>query len=389
MSLIVCRQHAGELMIVSDTKLTYPSDLYPNKQTGNPGDGVIKTVIINPTTCISFAGEIAPAEEVIKTIDASDNLSVLKSKLAHYASGETDFILCTLTPEVEIFEIKNGIAVKVQSSWIGSAHAFNRFQGYYLNNLPEKHQAGSFMRMEMSPTNGSTKLSGLAAAFDRVIDDEEVPEVGGFRVAVILDNNTFQYQSYVHTYRANITITIDPRHPNQIIPITHGTASEGAYMVNFFGTREKTNSHIAVHIHQANLGLMYARIDGGLPRPTFYKMDEVDFVEFIKSNFGVGPALTTQSKAQKLLEQANIHFHARDFERAMTCFEQLLIIDKGKIRARAQYSKGICLLNLQRLQEGIIEIQAAIDLDPSLRTQAISIIPKILKAMAARTTDGS
>ncbi len=57
MSLIVCRKEKDVLFIVGDTKLTYPKEQYPEKQTGHPADGVIKSIIINPKLCISFAGD--------------------------------------------------------------------------------------------------------------------------------------------------------------------------------------------------------------------------------------------------------------------------------------------------------------------------------------------
>ena len=35
--------------------------------------GVIKTVIVNPNLCVSFTGDIEPAEEVIKLIQHNDD----------------------------------------------------------------------------------------------------------------------------------------------------------------------------------------------------------------------------------------------------------------------------------------------------------------------------
>src|SRR5205814_2108714 len=125
---------------------------FPGKQTGHPSDGVIKTVIVNPTLCVSFAGDIEPAEDAIKQIQATDDLERVLTVVANSSKGNrTDFIVCTSKPDIKIFEIKNTVCIEVQHSWIGSANAFSRFQGYFNNQIQgEKGRTASMIKIEPS-----------------------------------------------------------------------------------------------------------------------------------------------------------------------------------------------------------------------------------------------
>jgi hypothetical protein len=378
LSLIICRREKDSLLVVSDTKLTYPADQFPDKQSGHPSDGVIKTVIVNPNLCVSFAGDIEPAEEAIKQIQPNDDLSRVLKVLRDKSHGNrTDFIVCTSSPDIKIFEIKDTICKEIQNSWIGSTNAFNRFQGYFNNQIQDKKSGpSSFIKIE--PTIGNSNLGKVSGAFDKVIDDSSVPEVDGFKVTVIIENGIFKYWGYIHNYMGLIELKIDPRMLGQKIPIGHGSAGDGSYMVNFFRSNSNHNN-VAIHILQGGLGIVYSRIDNGLLRPKIFQMDEVDFIDFTKGTYDLGPTMTTQDREQKYFYEGKSCVKNNDYVTAITWFDKILKIDKGKMKANAHYAKGICLLNLKRTQEGVTEIQKAISIDARFQNEAMKLLPKLRK----------
>jgi hypothetical protein len=378
LSLIICRRENDALLIVSDTKLTYPTDEFPNKQTGHPSDGVIKTVIISPTLCVSFAGDIGHAEDGIKQIQPDDEITKVLKVLQDKSHGNrTDFIVCTSQPDIKIFEIKNAICNEVQNSWIGSSNAFNRFQGYLNNQIQEKKGGpSSFIKIE--PTVGNSSLGKISSAFDKVIDDSSVPEVDGFKVTVIIENGIFKYWGYLHNYMGLIELKIDPKMFRKQIPLGHGSAGEGSFTVNFFRSNSNHNN-VAIHILQGNLGIVYSRIDKGLLRPKIFQMDEVDFVDFTEHTYDLGPTMTTQDRGQKYFFKGDSYFKSNDYATALTWFDKALTVEKGKRKAQAHYAKGICLLNLKKTQEGVIEIQKAINIDSTLQNEAMKLLPKLIK----------
>jgi hypothetical protein len=378
--LIICRKDDDELLIVSDTKLTYPSDQFPGKQTGHPSDGVIKTVIVNPNLCVSFAGDIEPAEEGIKLIQPGDDLTrVLKLLRDKSSSNRTDFIVCVSNPDIKIFEIKDSICKEVQSSWIGSSNAFTRFQGYFYNQIQVKKDApSSFIKIEPVIAKKDSDLSKVSGAFDKIIDDPSVPEVDGFKVMVIVENGVFKYRGYLHNYMGLIELKIDPKMLGKEIPLGHGNADDGSYMVNFFNSNSNYNN-VAIHILQGGLGIVYSRIDNGLLRPKIFQLDEVDFVDFTKETYDLGPGMITQNREQKYFKNGDLYLKSNDYKAAIFWFDKVLTVEEGKMKARAHYAKGICLLNLRRPQEGVIEIQKAINIDANLHKEAMKLLSKLKK----------
>ncbi len=378
MSLIICRKENETILIVSDTKLTYPTDKYPDKQSGHPSDGVIKTLIINTHICISFAGDVEPAEEGIRQIQPDDNLTQILNILKEKSSGhKTDFIVCTSSPNIKIFEIKDTNCVEVQNSWIGSSNAFSRFQGYFHNQIQDKKNVhSSFIKIEPTISKGDSEFGKVLSTFDKVIGDSDIYEVGGFKVTVILENGAFRYRGYIHNYMGRIEFNIDSSMINKQIPIGHGDAGNGSFMVNFLNS--KTNhSNIAIHILQGGLGIVYSRKDNGLLRPKTYLMDEVDFFDFTRDTYDLWPTMTTQDRELSYFAKGDLCFKNKDYKTAITWFEKISVLENGKIKAKAYYAKGICLLNLKRHHEGIIEIQKAIDIEPSLQNEAMKLFPKL------------
>ncbi|SRR6266542_6581371 len=136
MSLIVARKQGNQLAIVSDTKLTYPNEDIKG-QKNNPSEGVIKTVIINPNLCVSFAGDIDYAEKAIKELNNNHSIEETIKILEKYhnrSDYKTEFLVCAGKPSPIIHKIKVNESKDVHSSWIGDIKAFSSFQENLMGN---------------------------------------------------------------------------------------------------------------------------------------------------------------------------------------------------------------------------------------------------------------
>lgn len=360
------------MVIVGDTKLTPIEGDLNNKYTGNPLDGVIKIIVVNSNLCVCFAGDISPAEEAYREIrDFHSAQHVFTVVQRHSMSGTTEFLVCSGNP-LRIFKVSKGIVHEEESSWIGSARAFERYQGYFLKKIDPPFAGPTLMAVEPTFVKPDSPLAKVAAALDHVIGDGSIPEVGGFRVSVHWLNGSFQYKGYIRSYQGIISINAATHSGQSIIPIGLGSPQEGAYNINFFGS-DSAFKYAAVHIREGKLGLVYFRQDFGLMKAHAHKMDEVDFVDFVRAEYGFGPAMTTQNREEKFLLQGDTQFKEGLYVDAIKSFEKV-IAENGKFKGRSMYRKGIVLINLKRIPEGIFEINKAITVDPSLFQEGVRLV---------------
>lgn len=387
MSLIVARKDGRKIGIVSDTKLTYPNHETKNLKT-SPIDGVVKTVILNENLCVSFAGEIEPAELALKEINIStDTNSILHllEKFHHFSKGETEFIFCIGKPDLTIYEIKNGIVQETNQSWIGDKAVFENFQKSILAHpTKEQRQEKVETPLQNSKTNqptititemnltfevsqNSSILSKLSSAMDNVIDNDSISSVGGFKVNVIYDNKFF-YNGYIKNYRQNVTMT---GYGSQVIG--HGTAQDGSYSINFIGGSSDFKS-VALHVSQGNFGIVYTRTDYGLLKPVILNFDEVDFSDEIQDKYNIISSFSTQDRVQKYVTKAGNFFHQKNYRQSEVYFDKGFNSANAAEKAKFLFSKGLLLLSLDDKRPAMKAFSETIKIDPTYTTRILNVL---------------
>lgn len=382
MSLIVVRKAENQLCIVSDTKLSYP-DAEIKGLKNQPGEGVVKSVIVNANICISFAGEMHYAAQAITEINSDHSIDQIIECLTRYhiaSAHKTEFILCYGNPNLTIYKFKNNEYGPVASAWIGDQRAFNQFQENMNGDAktkqekekrPTKKQDSTFpatnkpvfsveamnLSMEASIPKYFSKMS---AAMDQVIEDGNIDSVGGFKVNVIYKEK-FYYNIYTKMYRGQFAIVGQGSHT-----IGHGGADEGGYSLNFFGASNDYKS-LAIHLRQAKLGIVYNRENNGLLFPRLYKMDEVDFIDLVKEQYQLRAVFSTQDRAIKFIGEGRQAFAQNDFAKAKLCFDKAAECTKGKQKAEVLFFKGVTFLNLKDMPNALLVFQEAVLLDPSIQ----------------------
>ena len=387
MSLIIARIEGNNLGIVSDTKLTYPFHETKNFKT-SPLDGVLKTIILNENLSISFAGEVEYAELALKEINECIQITTViqvLEKFHNLSRGKTEFLICIGKPELRIYEIKNGEVNQTSMSWIGDKEAFNSFQESMLTTIVKSETiktspsaTSNFrsnqpaititeMNLTVEVSQKSPLLSKISSAMDKVIENGNIDSVGGFKVSVIYDKGFF-YNCYIKSYRSNVSMIGYGTHY-----ITHGTASDGSYSINFIGGSSDFKS-VALHVSQGKFGIIYNRNDYGLLRPAVVSLDEVDFIDYIKEIFNITANFVTRDRVQKWFSMAANFFNKKEYAKAEEFFDKAFEVAKGVEKAKVLFNKGIILLKLNDKNPAMKAFTQTIKIDPSYSSKIMNIL---------------
>lgn len=259
MTLVVCRKQDHDIFIQSDSKVIDSFGAL-NERSLRQHDmlgGLLKTVILHPHICLSFAGDSLHATNFLKRFMASSiqdwNTPRLIGELWRIhtdAEMACEFILCeSLERSPRITLIKGGNVSEDQSNaWIGDQLAFNHYQT-------------SFHNSDTAPLNVK-----MREAFRNVIDDATLPEVGHFHIEVYLEHHfantgligggpdsVFVYEIKSEWDTGNQVFHIKA---NETTALQMGSAPYGAYGVSYFRSLSTRRHGVAMHFPHANLGIL-------------------------------------------------------------------------------------------------------------------------------------
>ncbi|MBP8594725.1 MAG: hypothetical protein KBI35_09965 [Ruminococcus sp.] len=231
--------------IFSDTKTTLNGAVKANwgyrQRVLVENYGFLKSVIIGPTCCISFAGNNTKYAQRLLTwifekriVSDKDMLEKAMQLHLEAIADDIEFIICSSdTGEPCIYCIKNGIMSKnVSSAWIGSPIAFSKMQELRLTQEETKKQIHS----------------STLDLFNRVICECEDDSVGGFVIQCKYNGNEFIYPWRYETSVSKPRIV----HPGESIQL-FDTAQNGGYAVCFRESKED----VIIDFDQIDISIIY------------------------------------------------------------------------------------------------------------------------------------
>lgn len=275
MSLVVARKFGSQIYIVSDTKITYC-----NRET-KPLEGVVKSIILNPFLCVSYAGTVEYANDAIKKYKEKHdywdfkNQKVIVEHFLDYhknVSYETEFIISFGKPTVKIFEIKNGLSKVVETSWIGDKDAFELYQNYFItsNTNIGLHNGYFKTRISQQPDGkdaNSDIYTRMLQSISQVVENNNIKTVGQFFVPAVFDKELFHYLAYAESFTHQIPLEQMP----DVFPLPCGSAETGAYSFSFTEGLHKRKRIIAIYILQGKLGVIFLSENEGVMNPILFK----------------------------------------------------------------------------------------------------------------------
>ena len=237
-----------QLHICSDTKATFGNN-YSNwtEKTKKAIDiwGIVKTLIITPKCCISFAGNnIIHVHKLLSWVDDQGTVSVdemcEKAYEIHEAAPDNDieFIVCHIDSQNEhhITCIKNKkIEFDCVNAWIGSQETFLLMQEYRMKSFQD-----------------NLNVNDTASLFRKAVKGTNDTTVGGL---FLIDVRTSLKNEFVYSEKLesvyDLPQTIQPGNPI----VLFGSVSEGGYTVNYREGQEE----VIIDIQQADLTVYFTK----------------------------------------------------------------------------------------------------------------------------------
>lgn len=265
MTLVIGRIIQNTIRIESDSKITDPK-IVSNKN--SIFSSYLKTIIVNPCLCISYAGDIEFAQNAIEDIYKLNKLSLTNIKELLLQTNkdsnyETDFLIGSLENQSLLLKISKGIIeTSDQNHWIGDIAGLNAFQKNFVPNI------------KGTDPNHIAKIQ--SEAFEEVVTSGTIESIGGFHITVHNTRNGLEYlmkMSINSGYSHSIKIEA-----NQTVPLSFGDASTGAHSYSYLISNNPFKPAIGIHFPVGNFGTLY------YPKLTrkILKIENVNPFEFVK-----------------------------------------------------------------------------------------------------------
>jgi hypothetical protein len=276
MTLVIAKldPQYNDFRIISDTKVTDEM----KKEHSKRFEGVVKSVIYTPEICISYAGSIVSAEEILKSIfdtnfklDFKALVKLLKTFHLH-RNRDIEFLITNIQYNmlgfVKISDGKTDISYK--SSWIGDIEAFELFQEKYHKYLTKEKNNSIYESTEK--------------AFADVLESQKCQTVGGIQVEIERSPLGFRY---LHRMYSSIgrsqKITFDS---NMQHIVDFGSAKEGSYnFCRLISNNPKTPA-FGNYYYDGNFGI-FAYPEKTLYFKKYNNLSVDEFVENIYSEYQV------------------------------------------------------------------------------------------------------
>jgi hypothetical protein len=284
MTLVVARVTPLGVRLAGDMRVTDRNAAGPRGFL----DAALKVILLRPTLCIAYAGNIGAALDAIRQVD-SDDLSAEDAERhlleAHRRSDlDADFLVASLRPS-RLVTIKNGRAEAGSAGWIGDQEAFAEYQTYYHQDQfqPPSDFYDSRERADDSEiahriSNGmDAVVHGPSLVIDGETSTLTIPEGGSHRAvgeAIVYvvpraEDNLFKYSDQGR-FRGS------PFDPD----------AQGAFSTALVGSAEPGIGIVGLYIDQAQLGILYAPLL--LDDPERYSgVSRAEFVDRVRERHGI------------------------------------------------------------------------------------------------------
>ncbi|TGL45982.1 hypothetical protein [Leptospira perdikensis] len=255
MTLIICKKIDNQIIIKSDTLIAGP-DKFTIKDNTYQG---LKVFFIGKLFCLAYSGTQEYAHRIIKivnekhktfknAIEMAEFICSLKDN--HFNKDSTvirefpDFIIVSSEINEKIIEIKGNCKPKEKdnSSWIGSFKGFENFQKNFNNKEIKKSIDENFHY-----------------SFNKVIENDEISDVGGNLVTIICDRKGFRYQPYLQLTSPNYIV--EPPIPSKDDPnwatIQWGSDVTGGFGFTTVTPVEFSMNSFGIYYFQGKFGFLF------------------------------------------------------------------------------------------------------------------------------------
>jgi hypothetical protein len=251
----------------------------------------LKVVLVTPTLCIAYAGNVGAAIEAIRSAAAlSRDVGAVELHLlaAHQRSEpKADFIVASLQP-TRLVVIKDGKAEESAAGWLGDGDAFAQYQEHH-------HDASYFgPPLEFYETKGDAEDTEVAhrmgAGMSAAVYGPGIVREGETRRVLIPEGGS-------HATVGEAIVNAHPRVPdglfayaegNRAIAGTEGFGSveTGAFSYSLLTPVELGVGAIGLYFNEGRVGVLYAPLL--VDEPERYPEASVhEFIERVRQRHGL------------------------------------------------------------------------------------------------------
>ncbi len=247
-TLVVGKLQNDKIYIESDSRITDP-----NIAKASPLCGLMKTLILHPFICMSFAGQVVYAEDALKEYfdnkiddDLESLLSILQT-ITKASGGQTDFAVASVLNNVpKLFKVSNGrIDRDIMNFWLGDIDGFEYYQRCF-------HEIDKTI----------SEQDRMRSAFNQVIQNESITTIGDYHFGTYLD---FQiappHAVFLHKLKVEIQVTqpqeIKIKEAGKFEPIPLGTVAGGSHGLSYLNTVSPDFHGVAIHYTHGNFGILF------------------------------------------------------------------------------------------------------------------------------------
>ncbi|MCK5311852.1 MAG: hypothetical protein KAJ62_07075 [Desulfobacteraceae bacterium] len=247
MTLVVARIVEENIYIESDSKITDERLVR-----SDPLCGLLKTLILHPFICVSFAGNVHFAELALKKFfdQRIGDINILLSMLREInleSDNSTDFIVATILGRVpRLFKVSDGTVTKdIEHAWIGDHEGFEIYQ-------KETHSIDDDIPLK----------DKMQKAFRSVIDNSDLTTIGDFHISTSLNHKINPgHPVFLHDLKIEIDITepqtIRFKKKSEPQPIPLGTTAGGSHGISYLNTVSPEFHGVAIHFTHGNFGVLF------------------------------------------------------------------------------------------------------------------------------------
>lgn len=253
MTLIVARIDDDTIYIESDSRITDES-----KVKTEPLCGLLKTLVLHPFFCVSFAGNVHFAEEAIKEFfDVQKSASSLGNAFEKLldllvsknieSEETTDFIVASILDKCpKLYRIEGGELTKdLTVAWIGDLDGFEYYQTQYHETSVE--------------VDGKVRMR---KAFEEVVNESKLDSIGDFHISTYINHEVNpKHPVFLHGLKVRIDISepqeIQIQEKGKFEPLPLGTTEGGSHGISYLATVDPNYCGVAIHFIHGNFGILF------------------------------------------------------------------------------------------------------------------------------------
>jgi hypothetical protein len=188
MTLAIAKIIKHQILILADTHIYNP--LLNNRV--NVTAAMLKTLLLSPSTAVTFTGSPDLAQRAAHAFIATNKQTApFRDTIEYFKSATVDTdneYLLGFAGRRRLFHLLKGRERERTVCWIGDKDGFERFQQ---GPTASPTLFNRMILFDLELSNATAILSNQVVRFQGVLEDSNVPNVGGFFTLVISQNGVF------------------------------------------------------------------------------------------------------------------------------------------------------------------------------------------------------